>query len=327
MRVSVIVPVYNTADFVAECIESLLSQTYTDFELILVNDGSTDDSLAVISRYTSDARVVILDRANGGVSQARNAGLDAARGEIMVFVDSDDTVSRDYLADLVAGIDAGAEMVMAAVDIVGNGAVPLRFVGLTEGAIYDGTNLRADSAQIFQGEGAIMHSSPCNKAFLKRLITSSRLRFVEGLRYGEDHYFNLQYYLLAGRYRLINKSNYHYRARLDSACHTFDEGRIAQHARELQLKREILYQEYAHASYIYGRIAVGIAFTLLSLVAKSELSLREKYHYGRAAVAMVRRELVGDERVDGTKEKLVLELLRRNLTNTLVTLFILRYSI
>lgn len=91
--VSIIVPVYNVEAYVAECIESILAQTYSAFELILVNDGSTDGSEAVCRRY-DDSRIQLICKANGGLSDARNVGMAAARGQYYLFVDSDDLLHR-----------------------------------------------------------------------------------------------------------------------------------------------------------------------------------------------------------------------------------------
>ena len=89
-KISIVVPVYNAERYLPQTIESLLSQTYKDIELILVDDGSTDDSLAVCKRYESDPRVVVIHQDNGGVSCARNAGLARVSGDFIGFIDADD---------------------------------------------------------------------------------------------------------------------------------------------------------------------------------------------------------------------------------------------
>ena len=99
--ISVIVPVYNAAAYIERCVKSIQNQTYTHYELILVNDGSTDNSLEICKTLASqDERIVVLDRPNGGASAARNTGLTKARGDYIVFVDSDDYVTSTYLENL-----------------------------------------------------------------------------------------------------------------------------------------------------------------------------------------------------------------------------------
>ena len=96
--ISVIVPVYKVEKYLPACLDSLLAQTYRNFELIVVNDGSPDDCWQIMQRYAAqDARVRIFNKENGGVSSARNFGLDVARGEYIGFVDSDDLVLPQYL--------------------------------------------------------------------------------------------------------------------------------------------------------------------------------------------------------------------------------------
>ena len=99
MRFSVIIPVYNAEKTLRRCVDSVLSQLGDRDEVLLVNDGSKDGSGAICAEYAGrDVRVRLIDKENGGVSSARNAGLDAARGDYVLFVDSDDWVSGDLLS-------------------------------------------------------------------------------------------------------------------------------------------------------------------------------------------------------------------------------------
>ena len=100
-QISIIVPVYNSEKYLDACIDSILSQSFRDFELILVDDGSKDSSAQICDEYASqDTRVRVIHKANGGVSAARNDGLDIAKGEYITFIDSDDWVEREYLETL-----------------------------------------------------------------------------------------------------------------------------------------------------------------------------------------------------------------------------------
>ena len=104
-KISVIVPVYNVAPYVGECLSSLVHQTFTDFEIIAVNDGSTDGSLAVLREFERSYPMVhVIDQPNSGVSRARQAGLAQAKGEFISFVDSDDYVVPNFLEDLYRAI-------------------------------------------------------------------------------------------------------------------------------------------------------------------------------------------------------------------------------
>lgn len=105
-KVSVIVPVYNIENYIEGCIKSLISQTYNDIEIILVDDGSTDNSLNVCEQFAGiDNRIKIVNKANGGLSSARNAGIDVATGDYIIFVDGDDYIAANTLLELVSQIE------------------------------------------------------------------------------------------------------------------------------------------------------------------------------------------------------------------------------
>ena len=101
MFFSVIVPVYNVEEYLPSCIESVLNQTFSDFELILVNDGSPDNSLSILEEYAvKDERIKIINKENGGLSSARNCAIPLAQGEYIGFVDSDDWIDLDFYEKL-----------------------------------------------------------------------------------------------------------------------------------------------------------------------------------------------------------------------------------
>ena len=99
--ISVIIPIYNSQDFLSECVSSILNQSYTNLEILLVDDGSTDDSLKICNEYKKkDNRIIVIHQENGGVAVARNTGLKRAKGEYISWVDSDDKIGKDYIEKL-----------------------------------------------------------------------------------------------------------------------------------------------------------------------------------------------------------------------------------
>ncbi|MBQ8769519.1 MAG: glycosyltransferase family 2 protein, partial [Oscillospiraceae bacterium] len=112
MFFSVVVPVYNVENYLKECVDSILRQSFADFELILVDDGSKDGSGAICDAYAlGDARVKVIHKENGGQSTARNAGVRAAAGEYAVFLDSDDFIdTSDFFADLHSALTDNADV-------------------------------------------------------------------------------------------------------------------------------------------------------------------------------------------------------------------------
>lgn len=115
MLISIIVPVYNTEKYLKICIDSILSQTYSNFELLLIDDGSTDTSGVICDTYSKeDPRVRVLHKANGGVTSARNLGLEHAQGEWIAFVDSDDRIDKLFLQTMSENISSGVDLIVSA---------------------------------------------------------------------------------------------------------------------------------------------------------------------------------------------------------------------
>ena len=113
MLFSIIVPVYKVEDYVEECLRSILAQTYKDFEVILVDDGSPDSCPQICDDYAmKDTRVCVIHKENGGLSSARNVGLDRAKGEYIVFVDSDDVITKDALTNMKTALQQSTDVLI-----------------------------------------------------------------------------------------------------------------------------------------------------------------------------------------------------------------------
>ena len=135
MLVSVIVPVYKAEKWLHRCVDSILAQTMEDFEVLLIDDGSPDRSGEICDEYAAkDSRVWVFHKENGGVSSARNLGLDNAQGEWISFIDSDDWVEVDYLAGLTENLDA--DMISESINIIGS------FVEKPEEVKYDRSSIK-----------------------------------------------------------------------------------------------------------------------------------------------------------------------------------------
>lgn len=116
MLISVIVPIYNTEKYLRRCVDSILAQSYIDFELLLVNDGSVDGSAKICDEYAeADSRVRVFHKTNGGVSSARSLGLDNARGEWIAFVDSDDCIDEHFLSVMTENMSPDVDLIISSV--------------------------------------------------------------------------------------------------------------------------------------------------------------------------------------------------------------------
>ena len=184
-KISIIVPVYNTARFLPKCLESLQEQTHEALQIILVNDGSTDDSLAICHTFAqADPRITVIDQINGGVASARNAALALARGDYIGFVDSDDYVASQMFEKLLqALLETGADLAECAYQRVDDQGRATKDYGLKP-MVLEGS--LACSESFIRKANA--YYVACNKLYRASLIEG--LTFPP-LRYSEDFLFNV----------------------------------------------------------------------------------------------------------------------------------------
>ena len=190
-KVSIIIPVYNTEQYLSRCIESVLHQSYSDFELLLIDDGSNDSSGAVCDAYADkDSRVRVFHKENGGVSSARNMGLDNAIGEWVCFVDSDDELYQDGLRVLVEGISNQVELVMAGYDVFDSKWERSYSIDIRQNKIIAvaGALMELYKPQDYAFQGYVW-----GKLYKLSVIQDQHLRFAEDLIFTEDRLFVTQY--------------------------------------------------------------------------------------------------------------------------------------
>lgn len=212
---SVIVPVYNAEKYLKRCVDSILKQTYADFELLLVDDGSFDRSGFICDEYAvKDSRVRVFHKPNGGVSSARNLGLDNAKGEWIAFIDSDDYVDAVYFDDLLGKAkEADADIVTCDVVIV-EGEKETLF------ECYDWKDTSAESVGEF-----IVSPLTCVWGGLQKrsLYSKNHLRFPEGIKYCEDFHLLFRLYTYAKKALRWDKALYYYFQHPNSAVHNKNE--------------------------------------------------------------------------------------------------------
>lgn len=201
-KVSIIVPIYNSEIHLSRCIDSILAQTYTDFELILINDGSTDKSGEISDYYaTTDNRIIVIHKENGGTSSARNSGLEIAKGEYTIFVDSDDTISTDYLSSFTYRSD----LEIAGLETIGiNKAI---YVPISTDTLSSDTEIADWFIKDFD---AMYLTTICCKMFRTNIIQESSLKFDTSLKRGEDTIFVYNYLSNCNSIKLISNVVYQY---------------------------------------------------------------------------------------------------------------------
>ena len=213
---SIVVPAYNTGAAIRKCVDSILAQSFNDWELIIVNDGSTDTTHAIVDEYAkADSRIKAIHIPNGGVANARNVGMAAANGEYIMFVDGDDWIESDYLKQVEMYMADNADMYI---------------IGITQdhedqdGRIYyseiKGTPIhRHITNEHLPSEiGYLLNTmnmeSSCLKSYRASFLRKYNIQFLNGMIVFEDFYFVLQCLLHKPSISLIPFIGYHYRMEL-----------------------------------------------------------------------------------------------------------------
>lgn len=206
VKVSVIVPVYNSEKYISECIESILNQTYENFELILINDGSKDSSGDICKKYENqDKRVIYICKENGGVSSARNMGVQYAQGEYVTFVDSDDIIKPDMLEILMKSNSDFAMCGYKLYDDISNTVSNHFSCPYYLGSMHEFVlNIREYLSPPYL-------LGPCFKLFRKSIIVENNVIFPPELSYGEDAVFVLEYLVHCKTASISSYIGYSYR--------------------------------------------------------------------------------------------------------------------
>ena len=203
-KLSVIMPVYNTEQHINTCLQSLLTQTFADFEVLMINDGSTDKSRAILADWANaDTRFRLTDQPNGGASVARNTGLQQARGEFIAFVDADDSVSPDYLEQLLTAIEGADLAACGYAKLEAESAQPVLL------SISGAVNQQQLIAETLATTG--LTGACWNKLLRRSVIEHLNLQFEPGIHVAEDMLFLLRYYLAIQSANYIGLPLYQYR--------------------------------------------------------------------------------------------------------------------
>lgn len=204
IKVSVIVPIYNVEKYLGKCIESIIEQTYSNLEIILVDDGSPDNSGAICDEYAKkDKRIKVIHKSNGGVSAARNSGIDAATGEYICFVDGDDYVMNDYVEYLLKLTVENNTDISLTTEMFGN---------------FQSEQVHNDKIQILNSEettiGILCYKIPIGvycKIFKREFLNNNKIRFLTELFIGEGFNFNTTAFQHATNVAIGHRRIYYYR--------------------------------------------------------------------------------------------------------------------
>ena len=216
--ISVIIPIYNVEDYLSKCIESVCEQTYSNIEIILVDDGSNDKSPQICDQYAKgDSRIIVIHKKNGGLTTARKAGLQASHGEYIGFVDGDDWIESEMYEEMLQhAVAEEVPLVVSGMYRENDGVVYAEWKsGPFEEGLYEGDKLYCLKQRLFE-----MNGSSCNKLFHKNILYDLLMDVDDGLAGVEDDLFSLECILKAPKVYIMDRAFYHGVERSTSATHS-----------------------------------------------------------------------------------------------------------
>lgn len=267
-KVSIIVPIYNAEKFLDKCINSILNQTYDNYELILVNDGSTDRSKEICSRYCNiekydkNAKIKYIFQTNSGVSAARNKGIDVAEGEFITFVDADDYLDEKYLEELIKAQKRNNSdwTLCEFTNIDLETGIRNRKISFTDCVYYKKDDIEKKVIpKTLVNDNMQMIGNPYCKLYKKTLLDQHSIRFNEDLYYHEDRLFNFEYSNHISSFYYMPKSLYNRLMHSKSAIHTFKPDLYVQYKKISKYFKKLVHQ--------YGCMsAAKVKFEILLLI-------------------------------------------------------------
>lgn len=236
--VSIIIPVFNIENYVGACLESIKKQSIQSFEAIIINDGSSDNSLRIIESATlNDKRFKVINQINSGVSKARNTGIKQVSSEFIAFIDGDDLVPPDYLETLLNAIQQTDMAIIGSKNLHPNGNTSTRLKVRT-----NHYSTSQNPLELIQRLSAGEWEYPnWNKLYRSEIIQKHKIAFRSELNIGEDSLFTLEYLLHATSVSASNTTSYIYRTRIDSAYRSAGPLQLwTEHCKKCTLIEEIL---------------------------------------------------------------------------------------
>ena len=215
-QISVIIPIYNVERYLRQCIDSILAQTFTDFELLLIDDGSPDGCPAICDEYAEkDARIRVFHKPNGGVTSARNKGLDNARGNWIIYIDGDDWIEPTYVEELYnAAINNEADIAICA----------FRFVYEDGSSVIEHPTIWDDNKQASLNRYiASIWTTACGSIQKSSLYKDNSIRSPKNITFCEDFHLMVRLCYFANKVISIDSPLYNYRQRSSSIVHSLND--------------------------------------------------------------------------------------------------------
>lgn len=269
VEISIIVPIYNIEEkYLKKCIESLMEQTFVDIEILLINDGSTNNSLVVCEEYAKkDIRIKVFDKKNEGVSSARNLGIDNANAPYIMFVDGDDWLDAKCCEESYEQIKKGFDIVSWSYN------KEYESGKIEKIEIFNEDKICNDDIREFDYYDMKILGSSCMKLYSKQIIEKDR--FNQDLINGEDVEFNFRIFKKIKSIKFINKNYYNYVIRKDSSVRKYNENMLENYNKTLNIiRKEIDNNDEKQVKAYFSFVAISFLMICLNFIFTNKIKIK-----------------------------------------------------
>lgn len=323
--ISVIIPVYNIAPYLDACLESVCQQTYNMFEILIIDDGSTDGSYQKCQQYAEKyPYITVLHQSHQGVSAARNLGIKKANGKYIAFVDGDDTIDVNYLETLEQYmLEDKYDIVFCACRIIDVKKNTEKIFSISEN--YSGV-LQNDFNLLYTSKTRISIGTPVCKLFKRDIILKNNIQFNESMINHEDAVFTFTYLQECSRYYIINETFYNYfKHSRGSATESFNDKRLLNEIYFLKFTWQWLNQnEIWKKEEIFGYDVVAFISSVVTLVYRKTNTFSSTYQYLIKVCNMLLDEISIPQKTNKLKTKIVLLCLKNKILLPVCTYYVLK---
>lgn len=304
-KVSIIIPIYNAEKFLSQCLDTVINQTYKNLEIILVNDGSKDNSYTLCKQYQKqDSRIILLSYTNHGASYARNKGLENSTGDYVVFVDADDSIDKNYIeAFMKVVMDNEYDLVFCGYKEIENGINNIVLTGKEKKELTG--ILKKDYKNI---EKFLI--TPWVKLYKNNIIKNHKIEFPEDFIIAEDQVFNSMYLRYVKTYKYIDKPLYNYKKQNNNSLTSIRNIKAFNCDLKFLKIKKIFFEEMEIEER--ERLLGEWAIVLIHLYAFVSNDNKNKYNSYKERVRNIRKEISLNFKPNTFKQKIVLFCLKRN---------------
>ena len=312
-KISVIIPVYGVEKYIRKCLESVVNQTYKNLEIIVVNDGTKDNSMEIVKEYLFDKRIKIINKENGGISSARNAGLEIATGDYISFVDSDDYLEKDLYSKIIERIKDEDVIIFESrhIDALTQKVLEKMKKNINLEEIKLLKNRKYEGIEYYFELSAVVW----DKIYRRNFIKDYNLKFIEGILY-EDLPWSYEVYLLAKKIKYLNIIGYNYQVnRKNSIMYYYQNGKN---------RKESNYSYSKIINYLEESVEkrkFNIEEILLLKIAIENIRIRKENKVEYLALKKTINNYFGDENIKTNNKKIMKKYLKNLFRNKKAKVF------